>query len=74
MQGVEDETILLDKKHQRVHHVDQVGTRILSLCNGQRSVDEIVKRLLGEYDIGERELSVDVETFFDKMKALQILH
>jgi hypothetical protein len=73
IQDVEEEAILLDKDNQLVHHVDSVGAKMLAFCDGRNSVDDIVCELLGEFEVGEKELADDVAAFFGKMRTLKIL-
>jgi len=73
VQNVDDELILLDKENQRVHQLDSVGTRILQCCDGRRSIRDIVQRLSREFDVGEAELTNDVEVLLNKLIALKVL-
>jgi len=46
-----------------MHQLNLVGGTIWQLCDGQRSVDEIVDLLAAEYEVEREELAGDVDAF-----------
>lgn len=73
LQVLEGEAVLLDRANERVHQLDSVGTQMLQLCDGQRSVSEIVALLLERYEVDERQLRHDTSTFLKRLRSLNIL-
>ena len=73
MQIVEKEAILLDKGNERVHQLNEVGTAILQLCNGIRTVGEIVVTVVERYDVSEDTARTDARELLDRMRHLAIL-
>lgn len=73
VQVLDGEAVLLDRANERVHQLDSVGTRMCQLCDGERSVVEIVALLLEHYDVDEQRLQTDVSEFFTRLQALGVL-
>ena len=73
LQLLDGEAVLLDRANQRVHQLDAVGTRMLQLCNGQRSIAEIVELLLACYEVDEQRLQNDTSKFLTRLRTLNVL-
>jgi len=43
--------------------LDEVGSRVWTLCDGERTVEEIVETLRGEYKLGRREVEVSLTEY-----------
>ncbi|OHB29448.1 MAG: pyrroloquinoline quinone biosynthesis protein PqqD [Desulfuromonadaceae bacterium GWC2_58_13] len=50
-----------------MHQLNLVGGRIWTLCDGQRSLDDLVEALSGEFEVERGELTGDVEAFVDDL-------
>lgn len=70
---VAGEAILLDRQNRHVHQLDSVGTRILGLCDGTRTVRDIVDVLLREFEVEPDQAIADVSNLVARMKALGLL-
>jgi radical SAM protein with 4Fe4S-binding SPASM domain len=55
-----DEVVLCDRGGQGIFALNQVAERIWSLCDGKRSVDDIVGLLLTEFEVEPDRLAQDV--------------
>jgi pyrroloquinoline quinone biosynthesis protein D len=51
----------------QVFELNLLGADIWKLCDGARTVGEIVDDLLDRYDVGRNELEEDVRTFLSQM-------
>lgn len=50
-----------------MHQLNLVGGKIWQLCDGNRSVDQVVDALADEFDIDREELAGDVQGFIDDL-------
>ena len=62
-----DEGILLDPETRRVLVINEVGGKIWSLIDGQRTVAQIVDGILQEYDAPREQVEADVMAFLKQM-------
>jgi hypothetical protein len=60
VEQIEDETVLLDLDSGLYFALNEVGARVWELCDGARSVDEIVDVIAGEYDADGATVRTDV--------------
>ncbi|KGD96501.1 MULTISPECIES: pyrroloquinoline quinone biosynthesis peptide chaperone PqqD [Rhizobium/Agrobacterium group] len=51
---------------ERVFWPDEVSLDILRLCDGQRTVSQIVDELAGQYDAAREDIAPDVEQFLQE--------
>ncbi|MBP1842903.1 pyrroloquinoline quinone biosynthesis protein D [Rhizobium petrolearium] len=51
---------------ERVFWPDEVSLDILRLCDGQRTVSQIVDELAGQYDGAREDIAPDVEQFLQE--------
>jgi len=52
-----------------MHQLNLVGGRIWTLCDGERSIDDLIEALAGEFEVDREELAEDVETFVNELMA-----
>jgi len=72
-QQVEGQTILLRVDDGGYYAIDEVGAAIWTLCDGQRSVAEIVGELMGEFDAAEATIRADVLEFIEDLRRERLL-
>ena len=53
--------------------LNDVGTRVLELTDGERSVGELVECLLAEYEVEEETLSADVVAHLEDLLEAKVL-
>lgn len=75
---IADETILVPisgnlVNMQRLFTVNEVGASVLSMLDGQNTVEEIHRCLLGEFDVDETLLKNDLFAFIDQLKASSLI-
>ncbi len=72
-----DEAVLLSAEDSSVHSLDAVGTRIWELCDGEKTVNEIVDQVVSEFEVDRETAEKDVVEFItelmQKEKALVTL-
>jgi hypothetical protein len=62
-QRAADTRILLDPKDGRYYALDEVSGRIWDLCDGTRTVAQVVATLCGEYDAPAETVEADALEF-----------
>ena len=72
-QEVNGETVLLDLEGECYFGLNEVGTRIWQLLQGEASVGEALDTLSGEYDVSREQLESDVRELLDKLTAAGLL-
>ena len=56
-------------KMDRRLHLDEYGTAVWKLCDGERTVAQIVDELIESYEVSREELERDVEEFVADMEG-----
>ena len=72
-QQVEGQTILLRVDDGGYYAIDEVGAAIWALCDGSRSVGEIVIELTTEFDASEATIQGDVLEFVQDLRRERLL-
>ncbi len=72
-QDVSGAVVLFHMENGRYYSLNEVGTRAWELCDGSRTVGEIVGVLAGEYDQAEATIEEDVATLFSELSDEQLL-
>lgn len=65
--------VLFDPESGNTHVLDEIGSEILTLCNGINSIDKIVSSLSSEYNAPSDEIRQDVESFLKDLMEKDIL-
>lgn len=66
-QEVRGETVIMDLRSSQYFTLDDVATRIWQLINESCSPEEVLARLLDEYEVSEEELRGDIETLLSHL-------
>lgn len=69
MEALDGEIVLLHPARNILIYSNQTGALIWQLCNGQRSVDEIVALLGAAYPEAEAEIAIDVPEIIQTLAA-----
>ncbi len=64
---IEGEAILLDGVEGELIRLNQVGAEIWDAIDGMRTVQEIVDRICGAFDVSERKARRDVHRFLKRL-------
>jgi len=70
---IEDEAVLVLPDSGQVLVLNQVGGRIWELADGTRTVAEIAKVIVDEYEVTEEQALADVQAFIEKLMEKQVL-
>ena len=74
VRDLEDEKVIYDKENGRVHFMNQTATFILELCNGTRSKEQIIERVLDRYDVSREKAEKDVTEILKGMADNKIVN
>jgi hypothetical protein len=58
---------------ESIYSMDEIGSLIWKLIDGQTTVQEIVEAVCGSYDIGHAEATKDVSEFLDALEAAGLI-
>jgi pyrroloquinoline quinone biosynthesis protein D len=72
-QEAEGRTVLLRLDDGSYYALDEVGAMIWELCDGERSVADVIARLCAEFDAAETTVTVDVVEFVDELRRERLL-
>jgi coenzyme PQQ biosynthesis protein PqqD len=72
-QEAQGETVLLRLQDGGYYALEEVGARIWDLCDGNRSVGEIVTILCAEFDAPEKTVQADVLEFIADLRRERLL-
>lgn len=64
---IEGEALVLRQEAAEVLGLNPVGSRVLELIDGQRSVSDLLRILEGEYEVERAELESDVLGFLGEL-------
>jgi len=70
---VDDEGRVYCRSRSEIVGLNEVGTRILELCDGATSFDTVIDRLEEEFDVDRETLAEDTAGFVTEMVELGIL-
>ena len=72
-QRAEETVVLLDVESGEYYALNDVGGRVWELCDGTRSVAEIVAALIEEYDAPAASITVDVMELLGELTRERLL-
>ena len=75
---IADETILVPisgnlANMERIFTLNEVGASIWRLMDGKRSVEEILRELILEFDVAEDQLAGDLAEFVEQLKRSDLI-
>jgi len=73
-QTLDGEIVLLHPINSTILHINQTGALVWQLCNGLRSVAEIIIILSEAYPESREQIAVDVPQVIEKLAAHGALH
>jgi len=65
--------VILTPEDGMLHNLNPVATRIFELANGKRTVKDIIKRVLEEFQADEKAVTRDVPDFIDDLLHKKML-
>lgn len=70
---VKNEAVLLNAKTGDYFGLNEVGTDFYMLVDGKISMEEIIKKIMDDYDVDKEILQKDIDELADKMLEKGIL-
>jgi hypothetical protein len=70
---LDTEALVVDVRGGTLYPLNSVAARIWELCDGARSIDEIVRTLAGEFDADEALIRRDAERFIDDLSTARLV-
>ena len=70
---LDTEALVVDVKGGLLYPLNTVGARIWELCDGTRSVDEIVVALAAEFDASETTIRADAVEFIERLADAKLV-
>jgi Coenzyme PQQ synthesis protein D (PqqD) len=70
---LDTEALVVDVKGGLLYPLNTVGARIWELCDGARSVDEIMVALVAEFDAPEATIRRDATEFIDRLADAKLI-
>jgi hypothetical protein len=70
---LDTEALVVDVKGGLLYPLNSVGARIWELCDGARSVEEIVGVLAREFDAPEATIRADALEFVERLAAARLV-
>jgi coenzyme PQQ synthesis protein D (PqqD) len=72
-QSAGDSTVVLDTRRGTYFTLDDVGTVVWDLCDGTRTLDEIVAAVTTDYEVGADQAETDIRELLDELAAEQLV-
>ncbi len=70
---IEGEAVVVTPHDSTLHTLNPVGSRILALADGTRTVGSIAEAIAGEYDVDPARAEADVLAFVSELEAKGVL-
>ncbi len=70
---IDGETVMMSIKNGKYYGMDEIGSRIWSLINGENTATNIVNKLLKEFDVSREECMLDVMDFLEELKKNELI-
>ena len=70
---VDNELLIVDQRNNKIHRLNASAEFILSLCDGQFSVEEIVNKSFENFDADEEQIRNDVNITLENLLELDLI-
>jgi len=70
---LDTEALVVDVKNGLLYPLNSVGARIWELCDGARSLDEIVGVVAGEFEAPEATIRADTVEFIERLADAKLV-
>jgi hypothetical protein len=70
---LDTEALVVDVSGGTLYPLNSVAARIWELCDGARSMEDIVRAIAGEFDADEDVIRRDAERFIDELTAAKLV-
>jgi len=73
LQRVGQEAILNDRRNGRAHVINESAAQIWELCDGQKTLDQIISAFAASYNVAASVVQEDVNYILTKFRELRVL-
>jgi hypothetical protein len=70
---INGEVVLLTPEDSRVHVLDEVGSRVWTLCADAVSIDSLASAIASEYEVDQETAARDIIDFVDRLVGLGVV-
>ncbi len=70
---IDGEAVVILSESNLVNVFNPVGSRVWELCDGSRTVDEVIDRIVAEYDVDRARAQEDVVAFVEQLIAERVI-
>lgn len=53
--------------------VNQMGVRIISFCDGEKTLEEITKKIISEFEVEKKIAFEDAKSFFENLESKNLI-
>lgn len=68
-----DETVVLNLPNSTYFSVTGIGTRIFELLGEEHTIDELVEKITGEYEVAADVARRDIQAFLDRLAEARLI-
>jgi len=72
-QTIDGEVVILDRRSQKIHQLNEAGSFIWDKCDGATPVSEIVRSVTERFDVEHDVAMADVERAVEELRSLDLL-
>jgi hypothetical protein len=70
---VDREVVILSSDNKRMHVLNDVGSRIWTLLDGEHRKEDILRVIFHEYEATENEMETDISEYLSELRQLNLL-
>jgi hypothetical protein len=70
---VDREVVILSSDNKRMHVLNDVGSRIWTLLDGEHRKEDILRVISHEYKAAENEMETDISEYLSELRQLNLL-
>lgn len=70
---VDNQIIILSDEGRIIHTLNEVGTAVWPLLDGEHSIETIMKTITEQFEVDPETASADILTFLNKLVDLQLV-
>lgn len=72
-QKVGGETVILDMESEQYFGLDEIGSRVWELMQGEDGLEAVTQVILSEFEVGPEQLSTDLESLLEQLLAASLI-
>ncbi|KAA3606501.1 MAG: PqqD family protein [Calditrichaeota bacterium] len=72
-QAIDKGGIILNLETGVYSRVNEMGAKILSSCDGEKTLEEIAKEIISEFEVEKEVALEDAQSFFENLKSQNLI-